>query len=817
MRPDLQGKLKVLQIVDVLSMGGAETWLMELLRWWHRQGSDAPQMDFLVTSGKPGIFDDEARALGAKIFYLRYGRSSLASFARGFKQILRRGAYSAIHDHQGYASGLHFLLGAEGLPAVRVVHVHNAMYQVGNLRLDRRLAARIGKGLIARHSTHIAGTSRQLITEYGFDTPGFGRIPRAALYCGFDPARFLGDVGAAKVSVCREFGWPADAKIILFAGRIDPSPDIGHPENCKNSGFAVSVGIECARRDARIHMILAGEPSSAVPILEQRIAAAGLAGRIRFAGIRTDIERLLIAGDVLLFPSRAEGLGMVAVEAQAAGLPVLASAAVPRECVVVPELVRFQGLEDGEAKWAAHLLELAARPRNVLDANRRVAASAFAIDNSARALVSLYSNGSLPVRARTSPLKESRTTMLLPAASGARLPNGDLKVLQVVDTLSMGGAETWLMELLRWWHRQGPGAPQIDFLATSGKPGIFDAEARALGAKIFYLPYGRTNLASFTRGLKQILRRGAYSAIHDHQDYASGWHFLMGANALPPVRVTHVHNPAYQIRNNYGVTLSRRLAAGVGKRLVARYSTHITGTSRQVIAEYDFDAPPYCRIPKAALYCGFDPARFLGDAAAAKASVCREFDWPQDSTIILVAGRIDESADLGHPQNHKNSGFAVSVGIECARRDARVRMLLAGAPRKSAVTILEQRIAAAGLSGRIRFIGIRKDIERLMIASDVLLFPSRGEGLGMVAVEAQAAGLPVLASTAVPRECVVVPELVRFQTLEAGAAAWAADLLEHAAQPRNIVGANRRVAASKFAIDHSARALFELYRDGSLA
>jgi hypothetical protein len=58
---------------------------------------------------------------------------------------------------------------------------------------------------------------------------------------------------------------------------------------------------------------------------------------------------------------------------------------------------------------------------------------------------------------------------------------------------------------------------------------------------------------------------------------------------------------------------------------------------------------------------------------------------------------------------------------------------------------------------------------------------------------------------------------VRFQTLEAGAAAWAADLLEHAAQPRNIVSANRRVAASKFAIDHSARALFELYSDGSLA
>ena len=350
-----------------------------------------------------------------------------------------------------------------------------------------------------------------------------------------------------------------------------------------------------------------------------------------------------------------------------------------------------------------------------------------------------------------------------------------IKVLQVIDTLGMGGAETWLMEVLRLWSKSEVG--RIDFLATSGTPGIFDEEARRLGAKVHYVRYGRAHLLRFAKQFRQLLREGRYHAIHDHQDYASGWHFLMGASALPPVRVTHVHNPAYQIRNNYGVTLSRRFTARVGKALVARYSTHITGTSRQAIAEYGFDASRFRQIPKAALYCGFDPTRFLGDPVAAKASVSHEFGWPEDAKIILFAGRIDRSLDLGHPQNHKNSGFAVSVGIECARRDSRVRMLLAGAP-SPAVAILEGRIAAAGLQGCIRFAGIRKDIERLMLAGDVLLFPSRGEGLGMVAVEAQAAGLPVLVSNAVPRECVVVPELVRFQKVEAGEAAWAADLLD---------------------------------------
>ena len=389
-----------------------------------------------------------------------------------------------------------------------------------------------------------------------------------------------------------------------------------------------------------------------------------------------------------------------------------------------------------------------------------------------------------------------------------------IRVLQIIDSLGMGGAEAWLMEVLRLWSKSEVG--RIDFLATSGSLGIFDDEARRLGAQIHYLRYGRAYVRRFAKQFRQLLRQGRYDAIHDHQDYASGWHFLMGAGALPTVRVTHVHNPAYQIRNNYGVTPSRRFTAQVGKALVARYSTHITGTSRQVIAEYGFDASRFGRIPKSALYCGFDPARFLGDAIVAKTSVCYEFGWPEDAKIILFAGRIDRSPDLGHPQNHKNSGFAVSVGIECACRDPRVCMLLAGAP-SAAVPILEGRIVAAGLKGRIQFAGIRKDIERLMLASDALLFPSRGEGLGMVAVEAQAAGLPVLVSSAVPRECEVVPELVRFQKVEAGKAAWAADLLQIVGRTQNIAGANRRVAASAFSIESSARALLRLYSEGSLS
>jgi glycosyltransferase involved in cell wall biosynthesis len=257
------------------------------------------------------------------------------------------------------------------------------------------------------------------------------------------------------------------------------------------------------------------------------------------------------------------------------------------------------------------------------------------------------------------------------------------------------------------------------------------------------------------------------------------------------------------------------MTAKVGKSLVGHYSTHITATSRQVIAEYGFNEPSFARIPKQAVYCGFRTERFIGERSVTKSSLCDEFGWPANAIVIIFVGRTDWAVELGHPQNHKNSGFAVSVGIEAAKLDARVRMLMDGQPKPETPKI-KQRVSEAGMATRIVFPGIRLDVERLMLGSDVLLFPSRGEGLGMAAVEAQAAGLPVLASDAVPRECVVIPELVRFQSLHIGETAWALNLLDLAKHPQNNVASNRRVAASVFSIEASANTLFRLYTEGKL-
>jgi glycosyltransferase involved in cell wall biosynthesis len=118
-----------------------------------------------------------------------------------------------------------------------------------------------------------------------------------------------------------------------------------------------------------------------------------LKDNLRLIGVRKDIDRLMRAADVLFFPSRQEGLGMVAVEAQAAGLPVLASTAVPRECVVIPELYTALALDEPIEVWAAALFQIMTKPRPPLELCRRaLESSPFSIANSARRLEEIYSS-----------------------------------------------------------------------------------------------------------------------------------------------------------------------------------------------------------------------------------------------------------------------------------------------------------------------------------------------------------------------------------------------------------------------------------------
>jgi glycosyltransferase EpsF len=392
-----QRELRVLQVFHGLGMGGAETWLMSLLKCFQQQNVDAPlkvKFDVLLTGGEKAVFDDEATALGARLFYVPFTRRKLPAFIREFRRIIKSGNYNAIHDHQDYIAGLHFAMGIGLLPRVRIAHVHNPRFHITNYLSDslRRLTSTAGNRLLRIFATDIAGTSLDVLRQYGFHQPLFSAKLSVA-HCGFDPADYCRDYEKSHSAVCGEFGWEDSAKLVLFVGRLEGVEEIyrGRLMSHKNPELALEIAKESITRNHKVRVLMVGAGDQKKKELEKLVGGWGMANEIRFLGVRFDVPRLMSACDVLLFPSLAEGLGMVVVEAQAAGLRVLASDTTPRGCIVLEDMVEFCSLDQIPAYWAERLLRILSLPRpNSNSCQTAVKNSSFSIQNSAARLVKLY-------------------------------------------------------------------------------------------------------------------------------------------------------------------------------------------------------------------------------------------------------------------------------------------------------------------------------------------------------------------------------------------------------------------------------------------
>jgi glycosyltransferase involved in cell wall biosynthesis len=387
--------IRVLQVLSNFGIGGAETWLIALLRHFKEHavalGCEV-KTDVFLTHGFRDRLDDEAEALGARLIYARYSRKTLPSFIASWRKTLAEGAYDAIHDHQEFTAGWHFLFGAGRLPPVRIAHLHNPMSHQASYGFSaaRRAAIQIGNCLIAGQATHLLSTSRQLITEQGFDDLRAARhLKQMEVYCGFDPARFNLAPAEACARLRSQFALDPKAKVMLFVGRLDS--DMDETRNQKNPTFCLEVARECASRDPDFVCLLAGGGEAMRTRLQERVRSWGLDGRILLLGPRSDVPVLMAGADLLLFPSLAEGMGMVAVEAQAAGLPVIASDAVPNECRVIVGMVNFLPLAAGAEYWADKVMEKLGQTKpDAFAANGAVVDSPFSIDNSAKRLLRLY-------------------------------------------------------------------------------------------------------------------------------------------------------------------------------------------------------------------------------------------------------------------------------------------------------------------------------------------------------------------------------------------------------------------------------------------
>lgn len=170
-----------------------------------------------------------------------------------------------------------------------------------------------------------------------------------------------------------------DALVIGHTGRTYP-PQKNHP-------FLLEIFAQIKKKNDKAVLLLAGaEETQELSELAKKL---GIYDSVMFLGSRTDVAELLQAFDVFAFPSFWEGLPVAAVEAQAAGLPVIMSDSITNE-VCITDRVSSLSLNDSAELWADKILQASLLPR--LDTSQLMRESGWDIKKCGESLADYYRN-----------------------------------------------------------------------------------------------------------------------------------------------------------------------------------------------------------------------------------------------------------------------------------------------------------------------------------------------------------------------------------------------------------------------------------------
>ena len=325
---------KILHVIGGMDRGGVETWLMHMLRLMDPNDFET---HFLVHTSMESAYDREIAQLGGHI-HRGASPKNPVRYAVAFDRLVQRsGGFDVVHSHVYWFSGFVMRLAYEvGIPT-RIAHSHTSASEA-KWNVPRKLYQKLMKRWISRYATHRIAVSHQAGQALFGKGPG---VPYSLLYYGMDFSRFLEPLPSADAK--RSLGIAPGRKVIGHVGRFAP---------VKNHAFTVELMARMIGNGTDAHLLLVGDGPSA-PSIRTQIDSRGLADRVTLAGVQPDVMPYLSAMDIFVLPSHWEGFGLVALESQAVGVPVIASTGVPNDVDVIPGLVEHIPLSSGVDVWAS--------------------------------------------------------------------------------------------------------------------------------------------------------------------------------------------------------------------------------------------------------------------------------------------------------------------------------------------------------------------------------------------------------------------------------------------------------------------------------
>lgn len=167
------------------------------------------------------------------------------------------------------------------------------------------------------------------------------------MYCGIDIEPFRKKVDRPKIR--RELGIPLDAFVVGHVGRFVEQ---------KNHSFLLEIAAHVIKNSKDAYFLLIGD-GPLCPVMEKKAKDLNIKEKVIFTGVRQDVPDLMLgAFDLILFPSLHEGLGIVLIEAQAAGLHCILSDVIPKEVDICKDLITRLNLTLPITLWADNILRM---------------------------------------------------------------------------------------------------------------------------------------------------------------------------------------------------------------------------------------------------------------------------------------------------------------------------------------------------------------------------------------------------------------------------------------------------------------------------
>lgn len=325
-----------------------------------------------------------------------------------------------------------------------------------------------------------------------------------------------------------------------------------------------------------------------------------------------------------------------------------------------------------------------------------------------------------------------------------------IRILHVVPNMQAGGLETFIMNVYRNIDRD---RIQFDFLVHYAGRRFYDDEIERLGGRIYRMTVREDhNLPRYVMDLNRFFKEHTeYSVVHGHMTSLGLFYFLAAKKNGVATRICHSHSSSAE-RSLKGV-LKRIMEPLSSRGATVRFACS-SSAGKRLYGKKEFTVVPNA----------VDTARFRYSAET------RERVREQlHLTDRLVVGHI------GRFEKEKNHLFLLDVFSRLKRARPDAVLLLVGAGRLYAEII--EKIGRLGLTDSVRLLDTRADVSPLYQAMDVFVLPSLFEGVPIVSVEAQCAGLPVVASDTVSAEACMTAEYSSL-SLKKDAAFWAGQILE---------------------------------------